>query len=61
MGAIWVISNGCRWRVGNGASVNMWSDKWMHLGPSLKVVSLVRNNDVNMKVVDLIDWEWYME
>lgn len=35
----WVITNGSLWRVGNGSTIAVWSDTWIPMGPSLKVIS----------------------
>jgi len=44
-GAKRVILEGMRWLIGNGESVNVWTDRWLpsHLA--------------NLKVCDLIDFE----
>lgn len=33
-----VIEHGVRWRIGNGASVRIWHDKWVPVPRSFRVI-----------------------
>ena len=39
-----IVKQGCRWQVGNGTSVGIWTDKWLPKPSTFKVISLPNNN-----------------
>ena len=49
-----LVIEGLRWRVGNGANIKVWQDKWLPWGSSHSVISLRMFLCADMKVVDLI-------
>ncbi|OMO54692.1 reverse transcriptase [Corchorus capsularis] len=51
-----VLAEGCRWRVGDGASIRVFVDKWINSPPSYKPMSqYVEDENLNIRVSDLID------
>ncbi|XP_042972884.1 uncharacterized protein LOC122304684 [Carya illinoinensis] len=55
MAGLSILKSGLRWRVGNGNSINLWSDKWI---PSLPPFTVTSPRDVDCwceRVSDLID------
>ena len=50
-----LVIGGLRWRVGNGANIKVWQDKWLPWGSSHSVISPRMFLSVDMKVADLID------
>ena len=58
MASIWegiqTFKKGCIWRVGDGAKIDIWSDCWIPISASRKIVT-VHGNQLLTKVSDLID------
>ena len=52
-----LVIEGMRWRVGNGANIKIWQDKWLPLVSSHKVLSPRLFLSADMNVADLIDSE----
>jgi hypothetical protein len=50
-----VLEDGLLWRVGNGESIKIWSDKWLSSSFSHKVHTPIRGLDGNARVSDIID------
>jgi hypothetical protein len=50
-----VVENGLGWRVGDGAKVRVWKDKWLSPNFSSLTYSPHHRLDVESKVCDLID------
>jgi ribonuclease HI len=53
--ASWVLKRGCSWLVGNGQSINIWSDNWIHHQIGSKTWSPKPDNTDLQKVCDLFD------
>jgi hypothetical protein len=53
--ASWVLKRGCSWLVGNGQSINIWSDNWIHHQIGSKTWSPKHDNTELQKVSDLFD------
>ncbi|KAL0462980.1 UNVERIFIED_CONTAM: hypothetical protein Slati_0185600 [Sesamum latifolium] len=45
----------CRWRVGSGSHIHVWTDPWIPRPHSFKPVTLVLPSLSNLRVADLID------
>ncbi|XP_042983184.1 uncharacterized mitochondrial protein AtMg00310-like [Carya illinoinensis] len=59
-----VLQEGLSWRIGNGALVNIWLDKWIARPSSYKVQSPLQVEYATSKVSALIDstsGEWNMD
>ncbi|XP_012836236.1 PREDICTED: uncharacterized protein LOC105956874 [Erythranthe guttata] len=54
-GAIELVEKGSRWRIGNGAKVTIWRDKWLPRERTFKVFTPRENWPIDMKVQSLID------
>lgn len=52
-----VLELGSFWQVGNGSSLNVWSDKWIPRLLSFKVVGNFQGVDVDLWVSNFIDWD----
>ena len=50
-----VLLRGCRWRVGNGRSVNIWQSTWLPRKHPTKVTSLTIDSMADVRVEILID------
>ena len=50
-----IVKQGCRWQVGNGASVGIWIDKLLPKSSTFKVISPPNNTFELSRVSDLID------
>ena len=50
-----LVIKGMHWRVGNGASIKIWQDKWLPGVSSHRVLSPRMFLSADMNVVDLID------
>ncbi|XP_028117729.1 uncharacterized protein LOC114315309 [Camellia sinensis] len=50
-----LLLEGLRWRVGNGAQIRIWQDKWVPRPFSFKICTPPSHLDVNAKVSALID------
>ena len=50
-----LVIEGLRWRVGNGANIKVWQDRWLPWGSSHSVISPRIFLSADTKVVDLID------
>ncbi|KAL0331177.1 UNVERIFIED_CONTAM: hypothetical protein Sangu_1663200 [Sesamum angustifolium] len=61
MAAMQLFRSGCRWRIGTGHSVNIWTDPWLPHSPSFRVIT-PRPSHVHVVWVrdliseDLHDW-----
>ena len=59
-----IVKLGCRWQVRNGASVGIWTDKWLPKPSTFKVISLPNKTFELSRVSDLIDplkCEWQID
>ena len=64
MAAQKIVKQGCRCQVGNGASVGIWTNKWLPKPSTFKVISLSNNTFELSRVSDLIDplkCEWQID
>ena len=64
MAAQQIIRKGSRWRIGNGAKVRIWGDRWLPLASTYKVVTPYPSNGVELPVASLINsqrGEWDLE
>ncbi|XP_038717940.1 uncharacterized protein LOC120011012 [Tripterygium wilfordii] len=52
-----ILMKGLHWRVGNGATISVWNDKWIPSSPNGLPESPIGGNDINLKVSKLIDSE----
>ena len=50
-----LVNEGLRWRVGNGANIKVWQDKWLPWGLTYRVTSPRLFMSLDTRVVDLID------
>ena len=50
-----LVNEGLRWRVGNGANIKVWQDKWLPWGLTYRVTSPRLFMSLDTKVADLID------
>ena len=50
-----LVIEGLRWRVGNGANIKVWQDRWLPWGSSHSVISPRIFLSADTKVADLID------
>ena len=57
MAAQKIVQIGCRWQIGNGDSVGMWSDKWLPISSSYKLATFLHFFLVDAKVSTLINLE----
>jgi ribonuclease HI len=53
--ASWVLKKGCRWLVGNGSSINIWEDQWIHQQVDSKTWTTKPNNTNLTHVKDLLN------
>jgi hypothetical protein len=51
---IQTFKRGCIWRVGDGESISIWTDPWLHSSPNRKVMT-PRGECILTKVSELID------
>jgi hypothetical protein len=59
-----VLSAGMVWRVGTGANIRIWKDRWLQGAPSATILSPPRMLDVNATVGTLIlqdSMQWDVE
>ena len=59
-----VVRKGSRWRIGNGAKVRIWGDRWLPLSSTFKVVTPCPSGGDESLVASLIDHqkgEWNLE
>ena len=49
------FKQGCRWQVGNGASIGIWTDKWLPKPSTFKLISPPNNTFERSRSSDLID------
>ncbi|KAL0428302.1 UNVERIFIED_CONTAM: hypothetical protein Slati_3005000 [Sesamum latifolium] len=64
MAAQYLFRAGCRWRVGSGSHIRVWTDLWIPRAHSFKPIMPVPPILINLRVVDLIDpacSEWRRE
>lgn len=54
MSAQAVVEKGMRWRVGNGDSIHIWTDKWLPSTSYTRVLSPVQVLRENAKASELI-------
>jgi hypothetical protein len=57
----WILKKGCFWSIGNGDSINVWNDNWIHQKGNSHTWSPPTPNSENLKVKDLMldncnDW-----
>lgn len=50
------FESGMIWMIGNGASINVWKDRWIPRPTSFKVIANIKGCDSNLRVLDLINW-----
>lgn len=50
-----MLKRGCRWRVGDGKTIDLWSDFWLTRWRNPNVLSLVLESLIDAKVEILID------
>ncbi|KAL0010764.1 hypothetical protein SO802_005872 [Lithocarpus litseifolius] len=50
-----LVNEGLRWRVGNGANIKVWQDKWLPWGSTYRVTSPRLFLSLDTRVADLID------
>ena len=50
-----IFRQGCRWQVGNGASIGIWTDKWLPKPSTFKLISPPNNTFELSRASDLID------
>ena len=55
MAAQELVKNGLRWRVGNGENIRVWSDEWLLVASTYKVVSPRNFLHMDTRVSELID------
>ena len=48
---------GSRWLIGNGASIDVWSDRWWQRLSTFKIITPCPTSQTNMKVCGPIDFE----
>ena len=51
------FKQGCRWQVGNGASIGIWTDKWLPKPSTFKLISLPNNTFELSRASDLCEWQ----
>ena len=59
-----LVRNGSRWRIGNGAKVRIWGDRWLPLSSTFKAVTPCPSGGEELLVASLIDHqrgEWNLE
>ena len=50
-----LVLEGLQWRLGNGASIRVWQDKWLPRGSTYSVISPRLFLNIDKRVADLID------
>ena len=50
-----LVNEGLQWRVGNGANIKVWQDKWLPWGLTYRVTSPRLFMSLDTRVADLID------
>ena len=50
-----IVKQGCRWQVGNGALVGIWTNKWLPKPSTFRVISPPNNTFELSRVSDLIN------
>jgi hypothetical protein len=53
--ASWILRKGCHWNIGDGKSINIWEDKWIHNQFGSTTWSKKPDNTTCHTVSDLID------
>ncbi|MCH90379.1 putative ribonuclease H protein, partial [Trifolium medium] len=53
--ASWILKKGCFWFVGNGKSINIWEDRWIHQQLGNTIWTTKPDNSNLVKVEELID------
>ncbi|KAJ8765451.1 hypothetical protein K2173_014573 [Erythroxylum novogranatense] len=54
MKALTLLKDGFGWRIGDGASINFWHDRWLFDGPLASVVRQVSAHLFDLRVADLM-------
>ncbi|KAK9998185.1 hypothetical protein SO802_017788 [Lithocarpus litseifolius] len=52
-----IVRKGCKWQVGNGASIDIWTDKWLNGSSTFKVLTRMNTLPDQSLVSLLIDLE----
>jgi hypothetical protein len=63
-GAIELLESGLIWRIGDGATVGIWHDRWIPLPSTFMIQSQPKSIQINAKVEELIDVDtkwWNMQ
>lgn len=55
MAAQHLVKEGLRWRIGNGANIRVWEDRWLPVPSTYKVISPQLFLHEDTRVQDLID------
>ena len=50
-----IVRSGARWTVGNGQKIRIWSDKWLPIPSTFKVISPLKLLGCEALVFDLIN------
>jgi hypothetical protein len=50
-----VLGDGMRWWVGNGESIQIWKDKWIHSSSTYRIIFPMRHLEANPIVNSLIN------
>ena len=52
-----IVRKGSNWRIGNGAKVQIWGDRWLPLSSTYKVVAPCTNIGTELPMATLIDYQ----
>ncbi|MCI21781.1 hypothetical protein A2U01_0042951, partial [Trifolium medium] len=53
--ASWILKKGCYWTVGNGASIELWEDNWIHQRGNASTWSPKPTSTNYLKVQDIME------